>query len=29
MVAIAVLIAAVIAVGPWRLDPIPDWSDLK
>lgn len=27
--AIAALIAAVIAVAPWRLDPIPDWSHLK
>ena len=29
LVAIAVVIAAVIAVAPRRLDPIPDWSDLK
>jgi uncharacterized membrane protein YoaK (UPF0700 family) len=26
---VAALIAAAIAVGPWGLDPIPDWTDLK
>jgi uncharacterized membrane protein YoaK (UPF0700 family) len=26
---IAVLIAAVIVIAPWRLDPIPEWSELK
>jgi uncharacterized membrane protein YoaK (UPF0700 family) len=29
LVAIAAVIAAVVAVAPWRLDPIPHWSDLK
>jgi uncharacterized membrane protein YoaK (UPF0700 family) len=29
LVAIAAFIAAVIAIAPWGLDPIPDWSDLK
>ena len=29
LLAVAALIAAAIAAGPQRLDPIPDWGDLE